>query len=328
MEELSRTSTNGDTESTPTENVGAPLTAVYTTSSTGSAKHTGNGSASPPSQGIIRAPSGHALLGGHNPADLRRKPHVETDKTPVDRPSISMPPPSTKPSADRRLSASISSIRPRKSDDGPRSSPTSIKSNEERSITTNPSALLATTATDATHVTTASTGAPAVSGLPVLSPPAVTQDVPNQLDIVGSQVQTPTSPVAGTPSTLKPEAAQDGGALPSRAPRSNPRSISSSRRLSTPSQKSFDTQQLQEKRAIGTIGVCALDVKARSRPSRQILTRLQGDGEYEVIVFGDKAILDEGTSSSSKLPFWNQLIIQMSQTGQYGKQQLKYTKPD
>ena len=47
-------------------------------------------------------------------------------------------------------------------------------------------------------------------------------------------------------------------------------------------------------RVIGTIGVCALESKARSRPSRSILTRLQGNGEFEVVVFGDKAILDEG----------------------------------
>jgi len=44
------------------------------------------------------------------------------------------------------------------------------------------------------------------------------------------------------------------------------------------------------------LGVCAMDIKARSKAMREILTRLveRGKGAIEVRLFGDKVILDEG----------------------------------
>ncbi|KAL8922541.1 MAG: hypothetical protein Q9172_003522 [Xanthocarpia lactea] len=51
--------------------------------------------------------------------------------------------------------------------------------------------------------------------------------------------------------------------------------------------------QVAKRTPIGRLGVCALDVKARSKASRNILTRLQSGGEFDIVVFGDKVILDE-----------------------------------
>jgi inositol hexakisphosphate/diphosphoinositol-pentakisphosphate kinase len=54
------------------------------------------------------------------------------------------------------------------------------------------------------------------------------------------------------------------------------------------------------------LGVCAMDVKARSKAMREILTRLveRSRGSIEVKVFGDKVILDEGM-----LPFPMILLV-------------------
>jgi hypothetical protein len=57
------------------------------------------------------------------------------------------------------------------------------------------------------------------------------------------------------------------------------------------------------------IGVCALDVKARSRAMQEILTRVvdRGGPLVEVKPFGDKVILDEGAFQRKK-PYNAQLM--------------------
>ena len=128
-------------------------------------------------------------------------------------------------------------------------------STREQPFINTPSPQVSTTATDTTLVHTAVTNTPQVPGLPVLSPPALPPDVPNQIDLVGAaQTTSATMPKSDSAmplnsstgqipnGSLQQEAAAkpQGGLLSARAPRNNAsRSISAQRRLSTPSQKSF-----------------------------------------------------------------------------------------
>lgn len=62
---------------------------------------------------------------------------------------------------------------------------------------------------------------------------------------------------------------------------------------SSSSSRTLEFAASQNVPKIGKIGVCAMDVKARSKPCKHILNKLIQHGEFETVIFGDKVILDE-----------------------------------
>ena len=55
------------------------------------------------------------------------------------------------------------------------------------------------------------------------------------------------------------------------------------------------------KHPIVTLGVCAMDKKSRSSAMREILTRIESFGEFEIVIFGDECVVNEPVENWPKV---------------------------